>query len=917
MYFLVIFFGSFPDVFAEIASGPTILYVDNTATGANDGTTWANAFTDLQTALGVVHADCDIWVAKGTYKPTSTSSRNISFVIPDQVRVYGGFAGNELPSFDLNTRNLALDITILSGNIGSLTDTTDNSYSVIKTLNVSVLTVIDGFTISDGNANGPGPDINNLTLGGGWYNEASGSGMYSNPTVKNCIFRNNYATYDGGGMANYGTSLGEAGAILENCIFEGNEAGFSGGGLYFNGISDNTLAKLTNVAFVGNRSGGSSGFGGGCFINNQSGTNTPLIQNCTFLSNVARYGGGLYLKVIGGTLNAEIKNSVFWQNVAYQWNDVRSGIERDGATFSLENSLLQDSLITTNGNIAGNTDPKFLNVINAYSSPSLKADFRLLPCSPLIDAGTNTGISSKDVFNKARTYNSGTVDIGAFEFQGNSGGTIFFVDDDKGDSGGGTSWSEAFGKIQDAQKALAGGCPTYNKIWVAGGIYFPSDTTRDSSFVFTDGLKIYGGFIGNEDTTAFDLATRDLQNNASILSGDINTKGDSLDNSFHVVRTTNVSSGTIIDGFTIKHGHSTGKPFSDQLDGAGWLNDGSDGGNSAPTIRNCTFSKNYARNGGGIFNNGFQGNASPTIENCSFLGNVVSARGGGIDNYAYQNGVSNPRITNCLFAGNTAFRGSGIRNNGGNGGESDSEIIGCVFSGNYSESDGAGIENSGKSSPLILNCTFSGNYSDGDGAGVYSYGAGYVCEPKIVNCIFWNNTGFNPIDASVYDSDATSTITYSLRQDIDDATNGNIPSIDPKFVNPVDPSSAPTTTGNLRLMICSPMTDVGINDSLPGFYTKDIDTDNRLYNATNLASAIVDLGAYEFQGVVFPTSLAIVEDLSVDSDKIVLEDITANNSIISPAKVLYQAGESIILNKGFEVGSGSVFRAEIEIFTCP
>jgi hypothetical protein len=275
----------------------------------------------------------------------------------------------------------------------------------------------------------------------------------SNPRVRNCIFLENFADHGGAGMSNYGTSLGEAGAILENCVFEGNLTSGLGGGLYFSGLTDNVPCKMYNVAFLGNRSDSYSAFGGGCFITNNSGNNMPEMLNCTFQSNLARFGGGLFLRVLGGTLNPTITISVFWGNraFAYDPDDVRSGIQSDGgASFSLAYSLLQDSTITSNGNISGTTDPKLFNVLsNPFSTPSLKADFRLLPCSPLINAGTNTGITANDVYNKPRNIN-GTVDIGAYEYRGNTSSTIIYVNKDALNWGDGTSWLTAYNKINEA-----------------------------------------------------------------------------------------------------------------------------------------------------------------------------------------------------------------------------------------------------------------------------------------------------------------------------------------------------------------------------------------------------------------------------------------------------------------------------------
>ncbi|MDX1439999.1 MAG: hypothetical protein R3284_08865, partial [Rubricoccaceae bacterium] len=72
-----------------------VIYVDTDATGANNGTSWGDAYTDLQDALAVASSSSEIWVAEGVYKPTNTSDRTISFVLTDGVELYGGFDGTE------------------------------------------------------------------------------------------------------------------------------------------------------------------------------------------------------------------------------------------------------------------------------------------------------------------------------------------------------------------------------------------------------------------------------------------------------------------------------------------------------------------------------------------------------------------------------------------------------------------------------------------------------------------------------------------------------------------------------------------------------------------------------------------------------------------------------------------------------
>ena len=89
------------EVSAFICPG-SILYVNDDAGGNDNGTSWANAFNDLQEALSLA-ASCpdvtEIWVAEGTYKPTSGTDRNISFSMQNGVAIYGGFPNTGNPTF--------------------------------------------------------------------------------------------------------------------------------------------------------------------------------------------------------------------------------------------------------------------------------------------------------------------------------------------------------------------------------------------------------------------------------------------------------------------------------------------------------------------------------------------------------------------------------------------------------------------------------------------------------------------------------------------------------------------------------------------------------------------------------------------------------------------------------------------------
>ncbi|HEY3169483.1 MAG TPA: DUF1565 domain-containing protein, partial [Thermoanaerobaculia bacterium] len=162
------------------AAGATTIYVRSTASGANNGTSWADAYTSLQTALTAATSGDEIWVAAGTYKPTDTADRTFNFALKNGVGVYGGFAGTETM---LSQRNPAANVTILSGDIGTVGMATDNSYHVVTSgSTVTATAILDGFTVTGGRADGGADPIDR---GGGVYTSVG------SPTFVRCIFSGN------------------------------------------------------------------------------------------------------------------------------------------------------------------------------------------------------------------------------------------------------------------------------------------------------------------------------------------------------------------------------------------------------------------------------------------------------------------------------------------------------------------------------------------------------------------------------------------------------------------------------------------------------------------------------------------------------------------------------------------------------
>jgi predicted outer membrane repeat protein len=318
-------------------SAQTTWFVQQTATGTNAGTSWSNAFTDLQTALATANNGDAIWVAKGTYTPTSTTDRTISFRMKNGVKIYGGFWGSETT---LSARNWTQNATILSGNIGSLSTQLDNALQVVTAYNIGKNSVLDGFTISDAyNPDDTGggmviadflgtiptePLIENCTFtknyaysGGGMYIVGSASNTsFTKPQLKNCLFQSNRAFEFGGGIYHAAPSIPNDTFLMDQCRFLDNRVVNlgQGGAIYFGDMA-NSVIKLYGCAFERD-----SAISGGA-IECLPGINAILIlDSCAFKHNIALEGGvfhylGSYMPT-GNTLYLFIKQSIFEDNKA-------------------------------------------------------------------------------------------------------------------------------------------------------------------------------------------------------------------------------------------------------------------------------------------------------------------------------------------------------------------------------------------------------------------------------------------------------------------------------------------------------------------------------------------------------------------------------------------------------------------------
>jgi hypothetical protein len=808
---------------------PRIIYVDDDAAGANDGSSWADAFNYLQNALTAAWNGDEIRVAQGTYTPDSYSTdpngsgdREATFQLINGVTIKGGFAGFGEP--DPNTRDIDEYRTILSGDLAGdddfhFTNKGENCFHVVTGSGTDATALLDGFEIWYGHANRQADP-----WGAGMYND------HGSPTVKNCGFGSNHALAEqgsmGGGMYNYGSSptlincgfamnaAGNGGGMynhlssptLINCTFINNNASEYGGGMY-NLESNSTLTystskanhsslygagmyncrstlTLTKCMFLGNFT--YSDTGGAMY----STASNIILNNCTLTRNGATNGSSLACDSPGQLhpSTVQMTNCIFWDRGNEIWNNDNSNV------------IISYSDVRCGwpgpGNIAA--DPLFVN-------PGGVENFRLAESSPCIDTGDPNYIPEPNEtdFDGFPRIVGGRIDMGVYEFQGR---LILYVDKDAPGSNDGSSWINAFNYLQDA---LIPADPTGGpvEIRVAEGIYKPDQGAavapgdRQASFWLKARVTVKGGYAGFGEP---DPNARDIELNETILSGDLT--GDdghnfenNDENSYHVVTGGARGETTILDGFNITGGNANGPSWTDGQGGGLLISP-----DYGVTITNCTIIRNRAEGcGGGMHFSGWGGNDS-LITNCRFTSNRSKSTGGALS----LDGESSPDIINCVFAGNSAVTGGAIGN-----------IEGYLG---------------------IINCTFTGNHALDECGGVIDHdGASHF-----INSILWANTDKGGADESaqfMFSWYWGSPLNYSCIQGWTGALGGigNI-NEDPRFVRPGFWKTKDLwIDGDYRLLSDSPCIDAGDPNYIPEPDETDIDGKPRVMKGR------IDMGAYE------------------------------------------------------------------------
>lgn len=378
-----------------VSAPGAVRFVKADAVGANNGTSWLNAYTSLQSALVVAKSGDEIWVARGTYTPATPatpSPRGVSFTMESGVRVLGGFFGNESQA---SQRNPRVNVTILSGDINgddtpNFGNRADNSLNVVRAVDVLSTGVLDGFTIRGGAAD------SGANIQGGGLRVTRGA-----PLISNCVFRDNSALSSGAG-----------------CLF------------------GESSARVSHVAFFGNQASSSTAI-------DIQGSGSVNVHHCTIAGNTITGNGPAVrvLNVTGGTM----RGCVLWDNTnANGQGQAAQVFIGNAGTFAITDSDVQGGIV---GLGAGcfSADPLFITVLGNDGLPgSGDEDLRLRPGSPCIDrlgiGGLpldtldldGDGVTGEAVpfdlrwqernRNDPATPNAAniTIEVGAYEFQGTS-----------------------------------------------------------------------------------------------------------------------------------------------------------------------------------------------------------------------------------------------------------------------------------------------------------------------------------------------------------------------------------------------------------------------------------------------------------------------------------------------------------------
>lgn len=395
---------------------PTVYYVDANATGVNDGSSWTDAFTNVEDALALTNLNDAVWVAKGTY--TLVDKNTPIAVSTNEVDIIGGFAGTEMTLADRDLTAIhTTNATIFTGDING--DDIDGDFTSNKTDNAERL-----FELRTSNVTFDGIIFENI------YDTSQSGGVEENGVIfipnnlnannlkiKNSIFRSNYSN-------GYLLKIRKfnQGLFIENTKFINNTIVNKGLVLV---VSDSTngyiFTRWANVLVADND------------INltaldiyredwNNGSTLDVVINNSTFINNDYNSTYGNTITASGnGSVNLNINNVIFWQNTTNgtaATRDISDGLNSTYDVF-IRNSIAN---VSSNAGTYGTFNATNVTTLDP-TTDNLNLDSEYKPTSAsnyIVDQGDNAYydvalFGDVDLSGNDRIFNT-TIDLGAYEY---------------------------------------------------------------------------------------------------------------------------------------------------------------------------------------------------------------------------------------------------------------------------------------------------------------------------------------------------------------------------------------------------------------------------------------------------------------------------------------------------------------------
>ena len=581
-------------------------YVTITGAGAQNGNSWSSAYSASQLQSGIdglaSSGGGQVWVAKGVYKPGNLRSNN--FFLRTGIELIGGFEGNETDTAQRSDYGLnGTNQTVLSGDIGIVGDSTDNTYYVIIQ-NTNGYAMIDGFVIRD-------------AQGIGFSAEGAGVVIRPGGVLRNSVVYNNYGEYKGGGMfAN--------GALVEYTSFIGNRANSYGGAA----LARN--ATFRHCYFENNR----SGTGGGAL---QLELEDVIVDSCVFESNqVEGYGWGGAISIDGSMNAARVRNSTFNNNSAVLGGAVHN--------LNIAASFRYENCVFTNNHAPNFVSPVSGNTSLGTGGAMLITNSEAVNCTFSNNSAARGGAVwvGKDGVVDSCTFNNNT--------SSNRGGSIYGWDSGlvKNSSINGGQAPEGGGMFLEGTSRVEHSIIQNTFSPLGGGVLVEANASVNHCIITGCHSPAGGGALIRSGGLIYDC---DIFNNTASNGGGVTIRA----NGGPVINSRIYNNGANTNGggaFLALSSTSGGELINTNI----YNNHaGQDGGgvyhNFGGHTINTNVSRNSAdRNGGGVFIN-FRGNVRNSIiwGNSTQIATSTSGTAISVDTSAVQGGYAGRGVGNLII----------------------------------------------------------------------------------------------------------------------------------------------------------------------------------------------------------------------------------------------------------------------------